>query len=140
MYVDSSVLTKFFSAEPDSEACAAKVAGSFVVSSELAYGELFSALLRKERTGSLSRTYRDRGWQKFENRIADQSLFLARLDGSTVRLAKDIMQHLHPQVPLRTLDAIHLATCASVVAGPLFTTDKRMHKAALLLKIPVLEP
>jgi len=137
MYLDSSVLTKFFSAEPDSEACAAKVAGSFIVSSELAYGEIFSALLRKERAGSLSRSFRERGWEKFENRIADQSLFLAKLDGNTVRLAKDIMLRLHPRVPLRTLDAIHLATCISIVAGPLFTTDKRMRDAATALNLPL---
>jgi predicted nucleic acid-binding protein len=53
-------------------------------------------------------------------------------------LAKDIMLRLHPQVPLRTLDAIHLATCISIVAGPLFTTDKRMIEAATALKIPFL--
>jgi predicted nucleic acid-binding protein len=136
MYVDSSVLTKFFVVEPDTEACAAKVAGGFIVSSELAYGELFSALLRKERAGTISREDREVSWAQFGQRIAQRSLWLAKLDGAVVKRAQEVMLALHPKVPLRTLDAIHLATCLSVVAGPLFTTDRRMREAAGLLGIP----
>jgi len=137
MYVDSSVLTKFFVVEPDTEACAAKVAGGFIVSSELAYGELFSALLRKERAGTISEEDREISWAQFEQRVTEQSLWLAKLDGAVVRRAKRVMFDLHPKVPLRTLDAIHLATCLNVVAGPLLTTDKRMRDAAIALNIPL---
>jgi predicted nucleic acid-binding protein len=49
------------------------------------------------------------------------------------------MLRVHPHVPLRTLDAIHLATFQSVVAGPIFTKDKRMLAAAKLLGFATLE-
>ena len=137
MYLDTSVLTKLFIAEPDSEACAIRVAGATLASCELAYGEIFSAFLRNERGGSLTKKDRDVSWAQFEQRIGEESLWLAKLDGTIVRQAKDVMLQLHPKVALRTLDAIHLATCLSVVAGPLFTMDKRMREAAELLNIPL---
>jgi hypothetical protein len=61
------------------------------------------------------------------------------LDGPIVRRAKDVMAQLHPHVPLRALNAIHLATYLSVITGPLFTTDVRMGKAARFLEIPLVE-
>ncbi len=57
----------------------------YIVSSELAYGELFSALLRKERTGVISQEDEEVSWAEFEQRIAEQSLWLAKLDGATIR-------------------------------------------------------
>jgi predicted nucleic acid-binding protein len=36
-------------------------------------------------------------------------------------------------VPLRTLDALHLATFGAIEAGPLFSLDRRMVAAAKLL-------
>jgi predicted nucleic acid-binding protein len=44
---------------------------------------------------------------------------------------------VHPAVPLRTLDALHLATFHAVSAGPLFSKDKRMNAAARRLHLPV---
>ncbi len=140
MYVDSCVLTKLFIREPDSAQCAALLANSFIVSSEMAQTELASALLRKEREGNLSRTQRELAWADFERQIQDESIRLVRLDGPVVRHATALMIRVHPQVPLRTLDAIHLASYLSVIAGPLFTTDRRMQAAARLLEIPLVTP
>ena len=139
MYLDSCVLTKLFVIEPDSEACAAKVSGSVIVSSELAYGEFFSALLRKERTKELSAMQRELLWADFERQVRAESIFLAVIDGTIVRRAKRVMLDVHPHVPLRTLDAIHLATYLSVLSGPLFTRDRRLKDAARLLEIPLVE-
>ena len=105
MYVDSCVLTKLFIREPDSAQCAALLANSFIVSSEMAQTELASALLRKEREGNLSRTQRELAWADFERQIQDESIRLVRLDGPVVRHATALMIRVHPQVPLRTLDA-----------------------------------
>ncbi len=139
MYLDSCVLAKLFVIEPDSEACAAKVSGSVIVSSELAYGEMFSTLLRKERAKEITATQREVLWADFERQIKEESIYLAVLDGTIARRAKDVMLDVHPHVPLRTLDAIHLATYLSVVTGPLFTKDVRMRDAARLLEIPLVE-
>ena len=139
MYLDSCVLAKLFVIEPDSEACVAKVSGSVIVSSELAYGEIFSTLLRKERGNEISRAQREALWADFERQIREESIYLAVLDGTIARRAKDVMLEVHPHVPLRTLDAIHLATYLSVITGPFFTKDKRMRDAARLLEIPLVE-
>ncbi|MSU65355.1 MAG: PIN domain-containing protein [Opitutus sp.] len=139
MYLDSCVLAKLLVAEPDSEACEKKISGTVLVSSELAYGEIFSMLLRKERGKEISAGQREAAWKEFERLIADQSIYLAVLDGVIVRKAKEVMQDVHPHVPLRTLDAIHLATFLSILGGPLFTTDRRLKDAARLLEIPLVE-
>jgi hypothetical protein len=139
MYLDSCVLAKLFVIEPDSASCADKVSGSVIVSSELAYGELFSTLLRKERAGEIDAAQRQLLWADFERQIREESIYLATLDGTIVRRARDVMSHVHPHVPLRILDAIHLATYLSVITGPLFTKDIRMRAAARLLEIPLVE-
>lgn len=139
MYLDSCVLTKLLVPEPDSEVCERKVAGAVLVSSELAYGEVYSALLRKERDGHITPGHREAAWKEFERLVAQQSLFLATLDGVMVRKAKEVMKDVHPHVPLRTLDAIHLATYLSVFTGPFFTTDRRLRDAARFLEISLVE-
>jgi predicted nucleic acid-binding protein len=139
MYLDSCVLAKLLVVESDSEACASKVAGSVLVSSELSYGEVFSMLLRKEREKQITQTQREAAWAEFERMLREQILFLAVLDGAVARKAKDVMLEVHPHAPLRTLDAIHLATYLSVLTGPLFTKDKRMRDAARMLEIQLIE-
>ena len=139
MYLDSCVLTKLVVAEPDSRACEELVAGSVIVSSELAYGEVFSALLRKERERHISPAQRESAWAEFERLIAEETIYLAVLNGAVARKSKDVMLEVHPHVALRTLDAIHLATYLSVLTGPLFTKDKRMRDAARMLEIQLVE-
>jgi predicted nucleic acid-binding protein len=75
-------------------------------------------------------------WQLFEEHLLEDVIELVALDGQVVRGAAEIMAGVHPQVPLRTLDAIHLATYAGIEAGPLFTKDKRMIDAARRLEFP----
>ena len=51
MYIDTSVAVKLFTREPDSDACESTVGGFTLVSSELTYCELRSALRSKKRDG-----------------------------------------------------------------------------------------
>ena len=126
-------MVKLYTREPDSSACERVVAGRSVISSELLYPELWSALLAKERSGLLTPADRQRVWELFEHHIMEGVIELAELDGTVLREAAEMIARVHPQVPLRTLDAIHLATYASLDAGPLFTKDRRMLAAARLL-------
>lgn len=137
MYLDACVLVKLFVREPDSEACAMTAAGSPLVSSELAYAEMASSLLRKERSGHITQAERERSWLEFERALKDETLWLAPLDGAIVRQAQSVMLQLHQRVPLRTLDALHLATYLSIVSGPLFTKDAQMMAAAKFLELPL---
>ena len=133
MYLDTSVLVKRYVAEPDSDQVDEVVVGFTLVTSELALGEMWSALLAKERAKVLSAKARASAWAAFLDDVDEGVLRLVPLDGVMIREANEIMLRVHPQVPLRTLDAIHLATYGSVITGPLFSKDKRMNAAAKLL-------
>ena len=137
MYLDTSVFVKLYTREPDSAECERIVAGHKIVSSELLYTELWSALLAKERAGTLTPETRQRVWQIFESHLLDDVVELIELNGHVVREAAEMIARVHPQVPLRTLDAIHLATFAGLDSGPLFTGDRRMIDAARLLSFPL---
>ncbi len=137
MYLDTSVFVKLYTREPDSAECERVVAGHKIVSSELLYTELWSALLAKERAGSLTPESRQRVWEIFESHLLHDVVELIELNGHVVREAAEMIARVHPQVPLRTLDAIHLATFAGLDSGPLFTGDRRMIDAARLLAFPL---
>jgi len=137
MYIDTSVAVKLYTREPDSEACEAVVAGASLAASELLYCELRSALLAKERLRMISAHAMARVWAAFEQSVAERRLHLVPLDGAIVHQAALVLSEVHPSVPLRTLDALHLATFMSIEAGPLFTRDKRMRQAALRLNLEV---
>ena len=139
MYLDTSVLVKRYVAEPDSDYVDEVVVGFTLVSSELALGEVWSALLAKERNGVLTATARQIAWKAFLGDVEEGVLRMIPLDGVMIREANEMMLRVHPQVPLRTLDAIHLATYDSVTTGPLFTKDKRMQAAAKLLGFAAVE-
>ena len=133
MYLDTSVLVKRYVAEPDSDHVDEVVVGYTLVSSELALAEVWSALLAKERNNVLSLRARENAWSAFLNDVDEGVLRLIPLDGVMIREANETMLRVHPHVPLRTLDAVHLATYGSVITGPIFTKDKRMLAAAKLL-------
>ena len=59
MYLDTSVLVKRYTIEPDSAEVDALLVGSTLVTSELAIGEVWSALLSKERGRIISAAQRD---------------------------------------------------------------------------------
>lgn len=137
MYIDTCIAVKLYTREPDSEECQQIAAGHRLVSSELLYTEMWSALLVKERAGVLTPAWRQRVWQVFEQHLLDDVIELVALDGHVVREAAEVMARVHPHVPLRTLDALHLATYGGVEAGVLFTRDKRMRDAARRLEFPL---
>lgn len=139
MYLDTSVAVKLFVREPDSDTCELIVGDHGFFSSELVVGELWSAILTKERSQFISAVARVRIWERFEQLLSDGVVQLVPLNGLIVREAVEVMGQVHSAVPLRTLDAIHLATFLSVDAGPLFTRDHRMIAAAKLLNVPLAE-
>jgi predicted nucleic acid-binding protein len=137
MYVDTSVVVRLYIGEPDSEACEAIVAGTSLVSSQLLCCEFRSALLGKVSRGIISTELLAEVWGEFEKDVAAKKIRLVSLGDNLVQDAADLLNELHPDVPLRTLDAIHLATYLSVETGSLFTRDLRMLQAARRLGLPV---
>ena len=62
----------FLSAEPDSEQVDEVVVGFTLVSSELAMGEVWSALLAKERNKALSAAAREQVWKAFLDTVGQR--------------------------------------------------------------------
>ena len=137
MYLDSAIIIKLLVVEPDSDLFQDTLEGTILSSSELAFTEVWSALLAKERNKSISPRERAEAWQVFTERVQTKQFLLHPLDKVVLKKANHILQRCHPAVPLRTLDAIHTAACDLSQDFPLCTTDRRMRDAAAVLGIPV---
>ena len=140
MYLDSCILVKLFVAEPDSDFFIEALDGKPLVTSELAYPEVYSALLARERGGTISTSDRRRAWAEFERRVEVGEIRVESLTSLTLRRAMRSLEQCHPRVPLRTLDALHLAAADLCQEFPLTTTDRRLRDAATLLGIELYPP
>ena len=131
LYVDSSALAKLYVPEIHSDEVDSYLRGKVgLLISELAITEVLSAIGRRKREGELS--------PAMANRIRDA--LLADADsGAFARLHLDPAVHREAErlllattaVPLRTLDALHLALAFSGAATHLLTFDARLREAAL---------
>ncbi len=140
MYLDSCILVKLLAPEPDSHMLEKALRGQPLVTSELATTEVASALLARERAGGLKPRDRERAMQQLQEWIRTEEIVVAPLDGSVLRRATRLLEQCHPEVPLRTLDSIHLATADRLLEGPLCTTDRRLRDAAAHIGLEVFPP
>jgi uncharacterized protein len=140
MYLDSCIIVKLLVVEPDSEFFVRSLQGQPLVTSELALTEVFSALLARERAGKISAGNRGLAWREFNARIESGEIRIESLNSIVLRKATHLLERCHPRVPLRTLDAIHVATADLCQDFPLATTDVRMRDAAELLGFSLFPP
>ena len=140
MYIDSCILVKLLVVEPDSEFFVRSLSGSPMVTSELAHTEVYSALLARERSGAIAAKNRRLAWDEYQARIDSGEIKIEPLNSIVLRKARHTLERCHPHVPLRTLDAIHLATADLCQDLPLATTDARLRNAARLLGLEVFPP
>lgn len=138
MYLDSAIIVKLFVREIDSFFFAEYIEGhNDAVTSELAVTECWTALFRKEREGAISVDIRKTAWQKMDRSFKQGRIDPLPISSVVLHRARLIIERTHPYVPLRSLDAIHLATCEDADAFPLLSNDKRMRDAAALLRFPL---
>ena len=133
MYLDSAIIVKLLVREHDSEFFDSALSGHVLDSSELCLTEVCSALLAKERAGSISTRERQTAMERFEELLQDEVLRLLPVDTRTFRRAAAILQACHPRVALRSLDALHVATCDLHQCETLCATDERMRSAGAQL-------
>lgn len=138
MYLDSCVIVKLVSHEPDSAAYHDLVTGQPVVTSELAVAEVRSALLAKERAGRITRADRRTGWRLFQDKLRDQEFLLLELNRQVIERAGGLVEQCHPHVPLRTLDAIHVATLELHGGERMLSSDRRVCEACELIGLPLI--
>ena len=105
LYLDTSALVKLYFEETGSGEVRRKVEQARVVAtSRLAYVETFAGIGRKTREGALDKAERARALAAF---LRDWgSFFILEVSEPVCRTAADLVEN-HP---LRTLDAIHLAS------------------------------
>jgi|SRR5947209_8960912 len=139
MYLDSCILVKLFVREPDSDFFGKLTDGANLSSSMLALTEVWAALLAKERNGGITLDQRQRAWRSFERNVEEEMILLVEFSPAVFKKANRLLESCHPQIPLRSLDALHLASCDQLQDWPLCTTDKRMRDAAALLRFPLAE-
>lgn len=105
------------------------------VISSLVEVELFSAISRRVRMGELSLNDARRITELFENHINEGLYRFVLLQNQHYRLAKDWIARF--DLPLRTLDALHLAV-SSIDDLSLVTADNKLAQSATLLGIDIL--
>lgn len=137
MYLDTGILVKLLTPEPESAWFERELRGHAMTTSELALVEIKSALFAKERAKTISREQRIRAEAKLAELVDQEILQFRNLNNRVLKKATQVIESCHPEVPLRALDALHVASCDLAQEFPLCTTDARMHAAAKALRIPV---
>jgi predicted nucleic acid-binding protein len=130
-YLDSSAVAKLYVPEPESEALDALLQGRRdLVISELTLTEVLSAVSRRRREGALSRSQALAIRDALRADVESGSFRLIALSPPIHREAERLLL-ASESMPLRTLDALHLALALSASLPQIVTFDDRMHAAAL---------
>jgi uncharacterized protein len=127
VYLDASALAKLLVPEPESDALnEALVLVEGVIVSDLALTETASALGRRTREGLLTRAESRRLYREAEKLAA--SCRMAELTPPVHRRAERLL--LTSEIPLRSLDALHVALAVDAEAATLVSYDPGLRKAA----------
>ena len=97
--------------------------------------ELRCLLARRRRSGLIDEDYESRAYQRFLQQLASGYLTLVALLDEHLIEASPLIDSV--TAPLRTLDAIHLATARSIGCSRLATGDRVMQAAAVQLGLDV---
>ncbi len=127
-YLDTSVLTAYYSPEPRSasvQRVLSRIEGPTV--SPLVEVELYCAIARKVRGGGLEASDARRIFAQFQLHLAEPRFHLVSLQNGEFRLAREWIGEMVS--PLRVLDALHLA--AAFAHGLcLLTADRELARSA----------
>jgi predicted nucleic acid-binding protein len=135
LYLDTSALVKWYIEESDSDAFddfLARQSGASI--SRLTIVELRSVLGRRRRNREISGATERAAFGLFESHVRDGLLDVLAMHDAHFVGALEIMQNL-PRIPLRTLDALHLAVARANSILAVATADRLMVKAARALRI-----
>ena len=130
VYLDSSALTKLYVPEPGSEPLDRFLRGRRdLMISELSVTEVISAVARRRREGSLGAEQATRIRDAVLSHAASASFRRLNLNPAVHREAERMLLTTE-SVPLRTLDALHIALALSGGAKGVITFDSRLAEAA----------
>ena len=136
-YIDTSALVKWYLEEPFSaefEAYVAKRSGACI--SRLTIVELRCALARRRRSKEINSRYEKDAMSTFDTDILRGHLQVLPVDDARFVEARKYIDQL-ADLPLRTLDALHLATAKAHRCRHFVTADKAQADAARSLGFAV---
>jgi len=130
VFLDSSALAKRYIEEPGTDRVVALCAeAEEILLSILCVPELISALNRRKREGKLSA-------QQYRSLKRELAADIA--EANVMDINTEIIQETITcleQVPVRTLDAIQIATAKQSLCDLFVTADRRQYDAAQLIKL-----
>jgi uncharacterized protein len=130
VYVDTSALAKWYVNEAQSEEVEAYLREACPVSiSLLTKVEMRSLLARRRREGQIDAETQAKILATFEGDIASGHLVLVPHTVESFLVAESLLG-AHPEIPLVTLDALHLGVMRATGIGELATADRVMAQAA----------
>ncbi len=130
LYLDASALVKLYLPEPESDDLNRLLMGRHdVVVSDLAITEIVSSLCRRRREGSLTTAVVSRLHRALLGHIEVGLYRRFELIPAAHREAERLLISVGT-VPLRALDALHLALALGAEAASLLTWDQRLGAAA----------
>ena len=129
-YVDTSALAKWYLPEPGSDNFVEFIRRQDSAAiSRLTTVELRCLLARRRRAGDITVEHERDAWSTFEGDIRAGYLHVEALSDAHAVTARDLLEQLH-DLPVRTLDALHLAVARSLAIRVLATADREMARAA----------
>lgn len=136
-YLDTSALIKLYVAEPFSDDVEQFLAGMDPPAvSSLTVLEWHCAMMRRQRAGHFPKRYLNTARQEFAKHRAEGYFRLCALNDTLFTQATSLLDEVNP-IPLRSLDAMHLATARSLGKPVFATADKALADAASKLGLPV---
>ena len=138
-YWDTSTLGKLYLPEPDSADFAQKAAADpAIATSKLALYEMRRVAFRKESEGFIQAGTAESVLAQVNQDIAAGQIRIVEIDARVEAEFNGIMATCYrhtPPLPIRTLDAVHLASARADNQSELVATDKRMRDAAKFLSL-----
>ena len=133
VYIDTSALAKWYVQESFSDEFDQYIqASGNPVISRLAMVELRCLLARRRRAGALSEQHEAEALRTFEEDIRLGYLAIVSMQDRDFAQASDLIEKLKT-LPLRTLDALHLATAINAGHERFATADRVQAQAAQAL-------
>ena len=137
IYFDTSALAKWYLNESRSEDVEEFIQERGAVDiSELTIVEMRCLLARRRREGHINRDTELKVFAVFQDEVREGILLCHPMPEGTAAAALNLLSMV-PEVPLRTLDAFHLAIAREIQAELLATADRVMIDAAASLGIGV---
>jgi predicted nucleic acid-binding protein len=136
-YLDTSALIKLYVAEPFSDEVEQFLGGiDQPTVSSLTVLEWHCAMLRRHRAGHFPKRYLTAARKEFARHRAEGYFRLCALNDTLFTQAMGLLDETNP-IPLRSLDAMHLAAARSLGKPAFATADKVLADAAKKIGLPV---